>query len=522
MELFKNKILIIVLIVVILLACIIPTVWFVLASQGQSGIKMLGESTNIGGQPTAFQPFKQTIAPTSDVPPITTALVQNKGLLPSEGKVNADILNTVINATMNFLTYISGLGNVLMMPLVLTLLSLAFGMKFVDAIRNSVKVGIGFIGFSLVSSMVVSIIGPAVNLMVEKHDMGLTVLDLGWPAISTIAYGTLIGALILVIGLLFNIILISLKIVRTLDVDMWNYWQWALTGSFVALLTGSLGWGIAAALIQELITLLLADASAKMIQDYLKIPDISIAHSFAVVIWVLAWPLAKLWDFIGWRGNESIEDLGKLKQKLGILMDPIIVGLAIGILIGSLGYLGGGLSAGEAFKNILMVGMASAGMLVLLPKVVGILLEGIKPISEQARLVLQKKFASDGRSILIGMDSAVMANDEMILIISVLLIPILIFLAPILPGNSLIPFAGITGMVYTVCMIAPLVRGDFLKMLVTSAIIMSITMILGTNWAPEVTAMIAQKGFAMPEGAATVSFLANPLAWAMVAITRLF
>jgi PTS system galactitol-specific IIC component len=161
-------------------------------------------------------------------------------------------------------------------------------------------------------------------------------------------------------------------------------------------------------------------------------------------------------------------------------------------------------------------------MLVLLPKVVGILLEGIKPISEQARLVLQKKFASDGRSILIGMDSAVMANDEMILIISVLLIPILIFLAPILPGNSLIPFAGITGMVYTVCMIAPLVRGDFLKMLVTSAIIMSITMILGTNWAPEVTAMIAQKGFAMPEGAATVSFLANPLTWAIVAITRLF
>ena len=66
-----------------------------------------------------------------------------------------------------------------MMPLVLTLLSLAFGMKLVDAIRNSVKVGIGFMGFSLVNTMVVSIVGPAVNLMVEQHDMGLNVLDLG-------------------------------------------------------------------------------------------------------------------------------------------------------------------------------------------------------------------------------------------------------------------------------------------------------------------------------------------------------
>ena len=327
MELFRNKILIVVLSIVILLACIIPAVWFVLVSQGQSGIKMLGESANISDQPTAFQPFKQTAVPTSDVKPITNTLVPNEELLQPEGQINvpvrgSDIISTVINATMNFLTYISGLGNVLMMPLALTLLSLAFGMKLVDAIRSSVKVGIGFIGFSLVNSMVVSIVGPAVNLMVEQHDMGLNVLDLGWPAVSTIAYGTVIGALILVIGLLFNIILVWLRLVRTLDVDMWNYWQWALTGSFVMLLTGSLGWGIAAALIQELITLLLADASAKMVQDYLGIPDISIAHSIAVIVWIMAWPLAKLWDLIGWHGNKSIEDTSKLKQKLGILMVP--------------------------------------------------------------------------------------------------------------------------------------------------------------------------------------------------------
>jgi galactitol PTS system EIIC component len=527
MKLFKNKTLIIVLIIVILLACIISAVWLVLANQGQNGIKMLGESDNIAVQPTAFQPIKQTTALSTDAQPVTNAPVPNAGLLPSEGQITvpapgSDIMSIVINAAMDFLTYISGLGNVLMMPLVLTLLSLAFGMKLVDAIRNSVKVGIGFIGFSLVNTMVVSIIGPAVSLMVEHHNMGLTVLDLGWPAISTITYGTIIGALILIVGLLFNMVLLALKLVNTLDVDMWNYWQWALTGSFVALLTGSLGWGIFAALIQEFITLIIADASAKMVQDYLKIPDISVAHGFAVIMWVMAWPLAKLWDFIGWRGNQSFDDIGKLKQKLGILMDPILVGLAIGLLIGGLGYIGSGFSVGESFKNVMTVGMTSAGMLILLPKAVGILLDGIKPISEQAKIVLQKRFSGDGRKINIGMDSAVMATDEMVLIISVLMIPILIFLAPILPGNTLIPFAGLTGLVYNICMISALVRGDFLKTLVTSVIIMSIVMILSSNWAPEVTAMVAQKGFAMPEGAATVSFLANPLSWIMVATTRLF
>jgi PTS system galactitol-specific IIC component len=115
-----------------------------------------------------------------------------------------------------------------------------------------------------------------------------------------------------------------------------------------------------------------------------------------------------------------------------------------------------------------------------------------------------------------------MANDEMILIVSVLLIPILIFLAPILPGNSLIPFAGISGLVYIICLIAPLVRGDFMKLLATSVIVMGVIMILGSNVAPEVTAVVAQKGFAMPDGAAKVSFLANPMTWLMVAIARSF
>ena len=81
-----------------------------------------------------------------------------------------------------------------------------------------------------------------------------------------------------------------------------------------------------------------------------------------------------------------------------------------------------------------MVGMASAGLLILLPKAVEVLLSGIKPISEQARIFLQKKFAADGRTLFIGMDSAVMGNDELILIVSILLIPILVIVGAGLAG----------------------------------------------------------------------------------------
>lgn len=431
--------------------------------------------------------------------------------------------NAILTTIIDFLNYLSGLGNVLMMPLVLTVLSIILGMNVIDAIRNSVKVGLGFMGFSMINTIVISIVGPAISMMVEHNQMDLNVLDLGWPAVSTIAYATLHGSLILVVGLIFNIILILLKLVRTLNVDLWNYWQWALTGSFVTLLTGNFWWGLAAALIQEVITLVLADASAKMIQGYVKdMPGVSISHSFALMVWAIAIPFAKIWDWLGWKSSEAKGEVSEIEKKLGFLLDPVLLGLVIGIGIGLLGYAGTGLPFGEVFQKTMMTGMASAALMVLLPRMVGVLLDGIKPISEQARTALHSKLSREGREIYIGMDSAIMVDDETILIASILLVPALLLLSPLLPGNRIIPFAGITGVVYNICMIAPLVKGDLLKLFVTSAIVMSIILILGSNWAPEVTRLVAENGFAMPEGSASVSFFANPITWAMVALTRLF
>ena len=433
------------------------------------------------------------------------------------------IINAMIDSIVKFLDYFTNLGNVLMMPLVLSFLSILLGMNVLNAIRNSVKVGLGFMGFSMINSIVIGIVGPAITLMVKNHDLSMNVLDLGWPATSTIAYATMHGALILIVGLVFNIFLILIGLVRTLNVDLWNYWQWALTASFVALLTNSFWWGLAAAIVLELITLLLADASADMVQEYLKdMPGVTISHAAALVAWFLAIPIVKFWDLLGWKSRENHGETSTLQKKIGFLLDPVILGLVIGTGIGILGYGSAGLPFGKVFKEALMVGMASAALMVLLPRMVAVLIEGIKPISEQARTALHNKLSREGREIFIGMDSAIMVNDETILIASILLVPTLLLLAPILPGNRMIPFAGITGVIYIICMISPLVKGDLLKLFVTSVIIMSLIMVLGSNWAPEVTRLVAEHGLDMPEGAANVSFFANPVTWALVALTRFF
>ena len=104
MELSKNKILIIALVIVLMLACLIPIFWLMLAGKGESGIKMLADAANIGNQPTAFQPFKQTTTPTRDVQPITNALVPNEGLLPPEGQINILVLGSDLRPSSGFRT----------------------------------------------------------------------------------------------------------------------------------------------------------------------------------------------------------------------------------------------------------------------------------------------------------------------------------------------------------------------------------------------------------------------------------
>jgi len=429
-------------------------------------------------------------------------------------------MQLIVDSIIEFMTYLASLGNFLMMPLVFTVLCLILGMNVLDAVRNSVKIGIGFIGFTLVNDLVVRTIGPAVASMAELRGVTLNTVDFGWAAVSTIAYATELGALMIIFALIFNIVLVLLKVTKTLDVDLWNYWQFALTGSFVMLVADSFWLGLIAALLQMLITLWIADASAEMIQKYINLPNISIAHAFASIIWLMAYPIAKFWELIGWKSRKwdsSKKDVGSAFQKF---VDPVIIGLIIGLAIGTLGYAGAGLGFREAFKKILGVGMVSASMIILNPKAVSVLLDGINPISEQARKVLLSKLAKDGRTLYIGVDSAVMIQDEITLIVSSLLIPISILIAAILPGNTLIPFAGLTGLIYLICTIAPLVKGDLLKLLATSIIILAAMIGLGSNWAPEVTRLVSENGLALPAETAQVSFMANPLTWVMVVVAR--
>lgn len=60
---------------------------------------------------------------------------------------------------------------------------------------------------------------------------------------------------------------------QTIDVDIWNYWHFAFTGSLVAIVTDNLTYGIIAAIINIIIVFVIADYTAPKAEEVLGMPE---------------------------------------------------------------------------------------------------------------------------------------------------------------------------------------------------------------------------------------------------------
>ncbi len=159
--------------------------------------------------------------------------------------------------------YIIGLGAAVMMPIIFTVLGLCIGIKFGDALKSGLKVGVGFVGLSVITALLTSSLGPALDTVVSIYDLQLHVFDMGWPAAAAVAYNTAVGAFIIPVCLGVNLLMLFTKTTRTVNIDLWNYWHFAFIGAVVYFASGSLAWGFFAAIICYAITLIIADMTAK-------------------------------------------------------------------------------------------------------------------------------------------------------------------------------------------------------------------------------------------------------------------
>lgn len=416
--------------------------------------------------------------------------------------------------------YVIGLGAPVMMPIMFTILGICIGIKPSKAVKSGLLVGVGFIGLSIITALLTSALGPALNKVVEIYDLQLKVFDMGWPAAASIAYNTSVGAFVIPVCLGVNILMLITKTTKTVNIDLWNYWHFAFIGAIAYYGTDNIWWGFFAAIICYIITLIIADWMAPRFQKfYDKMDGISIPQPFSGGFAPIALVINKVLDKIPGINKVNIDAEG-MKKKFGLLGEPLFLGVIVGAGIGIL--------AKYELPKILILGVQMGAVMELIPRITSLFIEGLLPISDATKKMIAKKFKNSS-GLYIGMSPALVIGHPATLVVSLLLIPCIIFLSVILPDNQFLPLASLAGMFYLFPLILPITKGNVVKTFIIGLIILVGGVYLVTNLAPlfslaakDVYASTLDTAVKIPEGfseAGSLDFASSPLAWAIYHLT---
>ncbi len=404
--------------------------------------------------------------------------------------------------------YILDLGPTVMLPIVIIIFSKILGMKAGDCFKAGLHIGIGFVGIGLVIGLMLDSIGPAAKAMAENFDLNLHVVDVGWPGSSPMTWASQIALVAIPIAILVNVAMLLTRMTRVVNVDIWNIWHMTFTGALLHLATGSWMIGMAGVVIHAAFVYKLGDWFARDTRNFFELEGIAIPHGTSAYMG----PIAVLVDAI----IEKIPGVNRIKfsaddiqRKFGPFGEPVTVGFVMGLIIGIL--------AGYDVKGVLQLAVKTAAVMLLMPRVIKPIMDGLTPIAKQARSRLQAKFG--GQEFLIGLDPALLLGHTAVVSASLIFIPLTILIAVCVPGNQVLPFGDLATIGFFVAMAVAVHRGNLFRTLISGVIIMSITLWIATQTIGLHTQLAANAGALKAGGmVASMDQGGSPITWLLIQV----
>lgn len=351
-----------------------------------------------------------------------------------------------------------GLGSIVIVPIILIILGLIFRVGWQKAVRGGVTTGIGLAGLFLVVNLIISSLQPAVQALATRLGVAKDLVDVNW-ADAGIAWGWPGVAGLIVAIIAVNLIMVVLRLTKTIWTDVWSYWHGSALAGFVWALTGgNVLLGVLAGLVYLVAGSLMSDLTAKKYQEFNDMPGIGVpcgttvqASLFAIpIVWVLdRIPGLKDWD----ASPEGI------KKRFGLIGEPAILGLVLGLVIGAAAYYD--FSKPFELASILGLGMNVATMMVVLPRMVSIISEGLVPITMSVVQFMRERF--QGRELYVAVDCAVLLGHPAVMASSVILFPVSVLVAAILPGVRMLPIASLAVIPFWAGAVVPYTKGNVVK-----------------------------------------------------------
>ena len=203
-----------------------------------------------------------------------------------------------------------------------------------------------------------------------------------------------------------------------------------------------------------------------------------------------------------------------IEKKLGFIGEPMTLGFILGGIIGILGNVGK-LTSMAGWGSVFTAAIATAAIMAIFPKIASMFAQAFAPITEAARVFMKN---SGDREWYIAVNDAVGYGEPATLTSGLLLIPIMVVIATVLPGNQVLPVVDLLAIPYMVQGLVAVYKGNMSKILVAGVIWFSLGLLMCTYTAPlftdEATDAVLERagadvargaGFAIPAGAAMIT-----------------
>lgn len=385
-------------------------------------------------------------------------------------------------------------------------------LRVLDALRSAIYVAGAIVGMNAMVGMFASAVVPVLSGVVESLGLSLDVIDLGvGSSYASVLFPLGFYSILLVVGLAVNVIMILTKLTDTFDVDVFNYSVWALASSYVWAITGNVVLAIVAFVINEVVVLKFADFTAPAIQKAYGLDGISIPHGNAVIFAPVGiavnWVIERIPVLarIDW-SPETIE------RRFGGMVQPSTIGFVMGIVLGVVGR--------QDFGMTLLLGITVAAFMIVFPRVENVLVEGITPVADGMREVCAKRFK---RELNIGLDAAILIGMPDVMATGILVTPVVLLLAFVLPGNRVLPMADLAiAAPFLVSCCMPYCKKNIFRGFIAGVVVMTIALYMCSMTADWYTAAAALNGLPFESVSTTLGICSSWVAGALGQLFSLF
>ena len=371
-----------------------------------------------------------------------------------------------------------------MLPIIILIFGLIIRMKIKDAFFSALKLGVGFAGIFFVFKFFVENIGPALEKIISIRGLDFPVLDVGWPPLAAITWASVIAPLTIPLFLLINIIMISTKTTRTINIDIWNYWHFALIGALIQKTSSSLVLGLIATVLIGIYSIKLSDWTTPYVKRECNIEGTTISPLSVVGLLPFAVLINNIIDKIP--GLRKINFNAEQKEsKFELFSEPMIIGGIVGVLLG--------LIAGYDIKKLLELAINIAAVMFIIPYFGNLLGTGIEPVSLKLKESIKKIFPNRD-DLVIAMDAPIIMKNKSVIVTGLLLMPIAIGIAFILPGNKTIPLGDLPNLISVMSVIVLFSRSNVFRGVLIGIPIVITYLLIATHFAPLFTELSKQVG----------------------------